>query len=184
MPSARLQTSRKIPMNIVRVASGLCALVSLSACATKAVEAPAATAASAAPASAASFTAGRLAPGAEPVAPASAPPAPAPQSLDKPEGSQATARDEEEFTTLEAAERALQRAKSDLDRVAWAEPEPRKTHNADGAEKKDARRAQAPSAAGAAEGATASGQCENACRAFASLSRAANAVCRLDGDGG
>jgi hypothetical protein len=118
----------------------------------------------------------------EPAAPPAA--APAPQGLDQPKSAESN-RDEE-FTTLEAAERALNQAKSDLDRLAMAEPAPTVGRSAaDGAEKKDAKRG-APSAAGASAPATAApaGQCDNACRAFASLTRAASAVCRLDGDSG
>jgi len=118
---------------------------------------------------------------------APAPPAPAAPApvLDQPKS--AEAEREDDFTTLEAAERALDQAKADLDRLALAEPTPSIGRSAtpDRAEKKDARR-NAPSAAGAAApaGAAPSGQCEEACKAFASLTRAANAVCRLDGDGG
>ncbi len=111
------------------------------------------------------------------------PPAAAPAPvLDQPKSAE-SARDEE-FTSLADAERALDQAKADLDRLALAEPTPALGRSG-AAEKKDAKRG-APSAAGAAApaGVGPSGQCENACKAFASLTRAANAVCRLDGDGG
>jgi hypothetical protein len=119
-------------------------------------------------------------------APAPAEAAPAPQGLEQPK--RAEAERDDEFPNLEAAERALNQAKSDLDRLALAAPMPAlgRTSSADGAskaEKKDAKRS-APSAAGAAPANNAPNLCENACRAFASLSRAASAVCRLDGDNG
>jgi hypothetical protein len=108
-----------------------------------------------------------------------------PQGLDKPKSAEA-ARDDE-FPNLEAAERALNQAKSDLDRLALAEPMKAigraDSASASRAEKKDAKRP-ASSGAGAAPVSNAPGVCENACRAFASLSRAASAVCRMDGDNG
>ncbi len=111
------------------------------------------------------------------------PPAAAPaQALDRSKSDEA-ARDDE-FTTLEAAERAVDQAKADLDRLALAEPTP--TLGGSGAAEKKPSKQGAPRAASAAApaGAAANGQCENACKAFASLTRAASAVCRLDGDGG
>ena len=156
----------------------------LSACATQRSAEPAA------PASAEDRAAGSSATAAEPASPVQAAPpaAPAPQGLDRPESDEATRDDE--FPDLEAAERALNQAKSDLDRLALAGPLPAvgRAGSADGssaskAEKKDAKRP-APSAARAAEASSAPNVCENACRAFASLSRAAGAVCRLDGDNG
>ncbi|HWZ89207.1 MAG TPA: hypothetical protein VNW92_10165, partial [Polyangiaceae bacterium] len=103
--------------------------------------------------------------------------APAPQGLAQPKSAESAREDD--FSTLEAAEHALNQAKSELDRLAMAEPAPAPARSAaDRAEKKDARPS-APSAAGAGAPATASaapsGQCENACRAFASLTRAASA---------
>jgi hypothetical protein len=97
------------------------------------------------------------------------------------------ALDEAEFSSLEQAERALNQAKADLDRLALAEPAPAIGRNSSAdraAEKKDGKPARAPSAAGAAAPAKANGVCEEACRAFSSLSRAASAVCRLDGASG
>lgn len=85
---------------------------------------------------------------------------------------------DEEFKTLAEAERALNQAKSDLDRLALAQPTPSAARGKGEAEKKDSARAE-----GAASSAP-SGLCENACKAFSSLSRAAGAVCRLDGSGG
>ena len=170
-------------MNIARVVTGLEILWLVTgafACANQRSEAPAAPAASPNSVSPATESAPALEPA--PASPAAAP-APAPQGLDQPKAEE-SARDEE-FTTLEAAERALNQAKADLDRLALAEPTPTLGRGAaSGAEKKDAKRA--PSAAGAsADGVSApNAQCENACRAFASLTRAASAVCRLDGDNG
>jgi len=117
-------------------------------------------------------------------------PAPPPAAAPAPmldQSNRAEAAREDDFTTLEAAERALDQAKADLDRLALAEPAPTLGRGVDSekAAKKPAR-SSAPSAAGAAApaGVAPNGQCESACKAFASLSRAANAVCRLDGDGG
>jgi hypothetical protein len=172
-------------MRICRIVIGLWGLGSLlSACAQRSAE-------PAAPASAEDQTAARYAPAPPPpaeAAPAAPAPVLAPQGLDKPKSAEA-ARDDE-FPNLEAAERALNQAKSDLDRLALAEPMKAvgRTGSADSAsasraEKKDAKRP-ASSAAGAAPASNAPNVCENACRAFASLSRAANAVCRMDGDNG
>ena len=170
-------------MKIRRVASWLWVVGwLLSACATQRSAEPAA------PASAEDKAVTSTAPAAEPASPIEAAPpppaaAPAPQGLDQPKSAE-SARDEE-FADLAAAERALNQAKSDLDRLALAAPMPAvgRASSADGtskAEKKDAK----PSAAGAAAPSAAPSMCENACRAFASLSRAASAVCRLDGDRG
>jgi len=115
----------------------------------------------------------------------SSPPSPAPQGLDQPKSK--TDRAEDEFSTLEAAERALNQAKADLDRLALAEPAPvvgRSAAADRAAEKKESRPARAPSAAGSASASNSNALCESACRAFSSLSRAASAVCRLDGDSG
>jgi hypothetical protein len=166
-------------MNIARVVAGLGILSLFSACATRHADESAAPAASPSNADVVAAPAVEAAPGAPPPAAA-----PAPQGLDQPKSAE-SARDEE-FTTLESAERALNQAKADLDRLALAEPTPTVGRSAaDDAEKKDSKRG-APSAAGAAAPATATpnAQCDNACRAFASLSRAASAVCRLDGDSG
>jgi len=121
---------------------------------------------------------------ATPSAPA---PAPAPQGLDKARTSESRGNDEE-FTNLEAAERALNQAKSDLDRLALADAPVQigraaPADRAPKAEKKD-KSAHAASAGEAAPSSAPTALCDNACRAFASLSRAASAVCRLDGNGG
>jgi hypothetical protein len=154
----------------------------LSACAQQRATEPAA------PASSAASFAAPPAAEAAPItaAPATPAAAPAPQGLDQPRSTESGAKDEE-FTNLEAAERALNQAKSDLDRLALAEAPVQvgRAAPADGApkgEKKD-KTAHAASA-GAAASSAPSALCDNACRAFASLSRAASAVCRLDGDGG
>jgi hypothetical protein len=119
--------------------------------------------------------------------PAARAPAPlaAPDGLDAPKAQRAG--DEAEFSTLEAAERALNQAKADLDRLALAEPAPVLGHDAASgraAEKKASKPGRAPSPAGAAAPSKSNALCEDACRAFSSLSRAANAVCRLDGSTG
>ncbi len=123
------------------------------------------------------------APEAAPAAEPPPPPAPAPQGLDEASRRKEISA-EEEFTDLASAERALNQAKSDLDRLALAQPAPTvgRSAAADSAsEKKDSKAAQSPAAGAAASPAP---LCENACRAFSSLSRAANAVCRLDGNNG
>ena len=117
--------------------------------------------------------------------PAAVPPlaaAPAPEGLELPKSK--AARDEAEYSTLEAAERALNQAKADLDRLALAQPAPVLGHDRTtdrAAEKKSDSR---PSTAGTAAPAKSNAVCEDACRAFSSLSRAASAVCRLDGSAG
>jgi hypothetical protein len=157
----------------------------LSACAEQRATEPAAPASS--PGAFASPPAAEAAPSiAAPAAPAAAP---APQGLDQARSSESAGKDEE-FTNLEAAERALNQAKSDLDRLALADAPVQvgRAAPADGApkaEKKDKSAHSASASAGAAAASPApSALCDNACRAFASLSRAASAVCRLDGDGG
>ena len=178
-------------MKIVHSSCGLSALswfallASLVACG-RSPEAAAPEAA--APAASASTTSSDLAtaPAAEEAAPATPSPAPAPQGLgdDSPK-SKAPVRGQDEFTSLEAAERALNQAKSDLDRLALAEPSPTVGRAAPGdrANEKKSDKGAAPSA-GAAANTAPSPLCENACRAFSSLTRAANAVCRLDGNSG
>jgi hypothetical protein len=162
-------------MNIARVVIGLGIVSLFAACAATRQEEKAAPAASPANEGVTS------APGYAETPP---PAAPAPQGLSQPKSAEEAQAHDEELTTLEAAERALNQAQSDLDRLALAEPAPSPSRSADRAEKKDSTRA--PSAAGAAAPAASgpSAQCDNACRAFASLTRAASAVCRLDGDGG
>jgi hypothetical protein len=176
---------RKI-MTIARLASGLGVIVCFTACARSAEpSAPSSSATSASP----TVPAPAEAKPESAVAPAPAPPpAPAggPQGLDRPKSK--AAEDEAEFSSLEAAERALNQAKADLDRLALAEPSPSVGRNATAdraAEKKDTKStARAPGAAGAAAPTKSNALCEDACRAFSSLTRAANAVCRLDGSSG
>jgi len=110
-------------------------------------------------------------------------PAPPPQGLDAPKSE--AARDEAEFSNLEAAERALNQAKADLDRLALAEPSPVLRHEpstARATEKKQSDSHSRP--AGAPAAGKSNTLCEETCRAFSSLSRAASAVCRLDGSTG
>ena len=167
-------------MKFRRVACGLWAMAMLSACAEQRATEPAAPASS--PGAFAAPPAAEAAP--RIAAPAAAP---APQGLDQARSSESGGKDEE-FTNLEAAERALNQAKSDLDRLALADAPVQvgRAAPADGApkaEKKD-KSAHAASAGAAAASSAPTALCDNACRAFASLSRAASAVCRLDGDGG
>ena len=168
-------------MKIAWLVGGLTVLVLAPGCA----RAPEASAP--APSSASSASSNGAAPPPAEAAPIAAPaaspaPAPPPQGLD--DESRKGAGLDQEFATLEAAERALNQAKADLDRLALAEPsKPLSRDGASGgASEKKERAAQAPKASAAASAPNA--LCENACRAFSSLSRAASAVCRLDGDGG
>jgi len=165
-------------MKVACLVSGVWILAGFTACAQVSPEAsvPAATA--------------TTAPAEErPPAPESqaAAPAPvAPQGLDRPK-SKAAREGEAEFANLEAAERALNQAKADLDRLALAEPSPVLGQNSAAdraAEKKESKASRAPSAAGAAAPTKGNALCEDACRAFSSLTRAASAVCRLDGANG
>jgi hypothetical protein len=121
-------------------------------------------------------------------APAAPAAAPAPQGLEQPKSAESAAQDDE-LSTLEGAEHALDRAKNDLDRLALADASAKlgraaPTGGAAKPKKEDTQRTGAPSAADAATSTPRAAVCGNACRAFASLSRAANAVCRLDGDNG
>lgn len=171
-------------MKIGRLATGVCALAMLSACARAPEATPPAASSHGADLTATPAAEAAEAPASPEARPAPAPAA-APQGLDgRVQKSKAPA--DEEFTNLEAAERALNQAKADLDRLALAEPAPvvGRSASADRAtEKKEAKGAQAPSA-GAAANSAPNPVCENACRAFSSLSRAAGAVCRLDGNNG
>jgi hypothetical protein len=172
-------------MNIRRISYALWVLPLLAACAEPRATEPAA------PASSPDKTSFATAPAAEP-APAPATPAPAaapaPQGLDQARSTESSSKDEE-FSNLEAAERALNQAKSDLDRLALAEAPVQvgraaPTDGAPKAEKKGKATHANAGAGAAAASAAPNALCDNACRAFASLSRAANAVCRLDGDSG
>jgi len=169
-------------MTIARLASWVGMLLWVSACArSPEPSAPPAPAASAPPGAAAEATQDNVAPTAAQA------PAPAPQGLDR--ATPKAEQSEAEFTSLEAAERALNQAKADLDRLAFAEPAPTVARNATAdraaEKKKDSKpAARAPSTAGAAAPAKSNAVCEDACRAFSSLNRAANAVSRLDGSSG
>ena len=165
-------------MKFARLACGLGVMAWFGACAQRAPEASAP--------SASSTNSNYATPPAAEEAPASPPPAPAPQGLGDEPSKRKSADLDQEFSSLEAAERALNQAKADLDRLALAAPSPTVGRSAasDGAtEKKEKPRAQAPQA-GAAASSGPNVLCENACRAFSSISRAANAVCRMDGDSG
>lgn len=166
-------------MKVARLLGWLGMAVWFLGCAQRAPE-PSAPAATAAPTSPTELQRKRADTPELPVA-APAPPA-GPRGLD-----QAKA-DDEDLSTLEAAERALNQAKADLDRLALAEPAPAVGRNAEldrSAEKKASKpAARAPSAAGAGAAPKSNSLCEDACRAFSSLTRAANAVCRLDGNTG
>lgn len=170
-------------MKIVRLACGLGLMaVWLGACAQRAPEASA-------PPTSSAVTSPASPPPAEAapmLAPPSPAPAPEPQGLRDDSNQRKSAEDNREFSSLEAAERALNQAKADLDRLALAAPSPALGPGGahDGAaEKKERSAARAPKADAAASSAP-TGLCENACHAFSSLTRAASAVCRLDGDSG
>ena len=168
-------------MKVTRLLVGVGILACFTACAQRAPElsAPAASATTA-PAEERSGKPENPVATPVPAAPAAS------QGLDRPK-IKAAQEDDAEFSTLEAAERALNQAKSDLDRLALAEPSPAIGPNAAAdraAEKKESKPARGSSAAGAAAPARSNAVCEEACRAFSSLSRAASAVCRLDGENG
>lgn len=103
---------------------------------------------------------------------------------------------EPEPTTLAEAERLLEQARADLDRLALNEPASAQTAPpaaagaaAPAPEARRDKRAE-KSAADEAEAAPKTSPtkqadpCQTACRAFASLERASDAVCRLDAAGG
>jgi hypothetical protein len=101
-----------------------------------------------------------------PAAPQSAPPAPYGQEPSSLKGSGVDRPTS--YQTLEEAEAALVDARQELER--WAEQRER-------AQAKNAGREAAPTAAGPR-----GSDCALACRALASLDRAAQAICRLAGD--
>ena len=173
-------------MKVARLASGLGLIALYTACG-RSVEPSAPSASATSASSAAPATAEEAKPESPAAAPEPAPPPPAgPQGLDQPKSKKAQ-HDTADFTNLEDAERALNQAKADLDRLALAEPAPSIGRNAteDRAAEKDSKSARrAPSAAGAAAPTKSNAVCDDACRAFSSLTRAANAVCRLDGSSG
>lgn len=115
-------------------------------------------------------------------APASAPAAaaPAPEATTPP-SSMAEDREEQKksagLETLPEAEAALDRASQELDRMyVAAGPVPRPSAPGGGA----ATGAAAPTARSEAK--AESGSCDTACKAFDSLRRASDAICRLAGD--
>lgn len=169
-------------MKVARLTGGLGLIVLYTACG-RSVEPSAPSASATSASSAAPAAAEEAKPETPAAAPAPVPPPAGPQGLDRPKSK--AAADEAEFTSLEAAERALNQAKADLDRLALAEPAPSIGRDATAdraAEKKSG--ARAPNAAGAAAPTKSNAVCDDACRAFSSLTRAANAVCRLDGNSG
>src|SRR6185436_19432458 len=118
----------------------------------------------------------------------------------------ATTQDEREPTTLAEAEALLEKARGDLDRLALNEPAPTAAAVPPapagaaapsivptpaprvGAERADKSAADSASASerGGEEAPRAKevSACETACKAFSSLARASDAVCRLDEGGG
>ena len=125
-----------------------------------------------------------------------------------PEAAPTAAQDEREPATLAEAEALLEKARGDLDRLALNEPGapppvtaappaaagaaapsmvPAPTPHAQ-AQRADKSAADSASVSdGAAEEAPRTKEvsaCETACKAFSSLTRASDAVCRLDCDGG
>ncbi len=104
---------------------------------------------------------------------------------------------EVEPATLADAEALLEKFRADLDRLALNEPvapsaaaggappPPVSARPAPAPARDDAKRAEKSAAAeGAAAPTKEANACETACKAFSSLSRASDAVCRLDIDGG
>jgi hypothetical protein len=97
---------------------------------------------------------------------------------------------EREPATLAEAEQLLARAQAELDRLTLDEPQGRATGapapaTASPASPSDQGERDEKSAAQAEAAPTPPpSPCENACRAFASLERARDAICRLDGEDG
>ena len=132
-------------------------------------------------------------------APDAAAPSPAVESAPAPAPPAATRddaladREQAEPATLADAEALLEKARSELDALALNEPAAPVAAGAPGAATSpqkatasEARRAEksAAEAAPAAQAPKDASPCEVACKAFASLVRASDAVCRLDTDGG
>ena len=121
-------------------------------------------------------------------------PAPAEAAPTSTQASQEEA--EREPTTLADAELLLERARADLDRLALNEPGAPATAGASAPPpaaapspapaRDEARRADKAAEADGAEKPRAKevNACETACKAFSSLTRASDAVCRLDTEGG
>lgn len=110
-------------------------------------------------------------------------------------GSSGLAEQEAEPQTLAEAEALLERSRADFDRVAMSAPPPPPTVAAGAAPApapapaaesapKRAEKASADEASAGPRDKDANSGCEMACKAFSSLERASDAVCRLDADGG
>lgn len=110
-----------------------------------------------------------------------APPAPttaAPSSAAVPAEDENGARTEGDFASVAEAEAALEKARAELNPA----PPPARPADTEAPAKAEAKKAPAPSAAPAGGLAAGADRCGNACKAFASLKRAAGAVCRLAGE--
>jgi hypothetical protein len=127
---------------------------------------------------------------------APAPVAPAPPAAATPgpsRGDALTAEQDAEPTTLADAEAMLEKARAELDKLALNDvrsqppgaPAPAAAAPSP-TPKPETRRAEKSSASQKAEAAAAkpANPCETACKAFSSLTRASDAVCRLDGGDG
>ncbi len=87
--------------------------------------------------------------------------------------------------TLAEAEASLEKARAELERLALDEPSRAATGAATPAPAPAAESRRAEEGAdGRASTAKADTQCDAACRAYSSLNRASDAVCRLDAEGG
>jgi hypothetical protein len=127
---------------------------------------------------------GPLAPAAEPARPAEVPSSTAEkfESSEAKRDAVSKSADDDRLATLPDAERALERARAELD-AALLVPAPAPSAGAAPAsapqQDKDERR-EAPHASRKAASPPPPPTCEIGCRAFASLKRAASAICRLD----
>lgn len=101
---------------------------------------------------------------------------------------QAASQGEPEPQTLSEAEAQLEQARAELDQLALNEPGLAAAADAATAPAPSpvapARKERADEAAQQAPAAKAGDACDAACRAFSSLTRASDAVCRLDANGG
>lgn len=121
-------------------------------------------------------------PGEPPETPSSTGPEPGTAS----EKAKLPAKDEEELTSLAQAEALLEKARAELG-LPGADGKPADASEAKSDKKGASKPAPAPKASAAPTGGAAplaqgTERCVNACKAFASLKRAAAAVCRLAGD--
>jgi hypothetical protein len=114
-------------------------------------------------------------------APASAPAEPQGEAAPQPAGIATTDAATPSYQTLAEAENALEKAKAEIEQLAFAQPPP---SSVSAGAPPSAKKEGADKAAEAPGEQRADSGCGNACRAFASLLRAANAVCRLDAEGG